>query len=170
MSTLEFNQQLVGLRSQLYYFALGLTKNRDDALDLVQESILRALSYRNLFRENTNFKAWIYTIVRNTFINGHRRLTRKRAIMHVGDHDTPRNTWYSEPGTSENLVVRGELERSLARLSEEFRTPFLMHHEGFKYHEIAEHMRIPVGTVKSRIHQARQRLQAMLAEQKTAAA
>lgn len=164
MSILEFNQHLVSLRSQLYYFALGLTKDRDDAQDLVQESILRALSYRNLFRDSTNFKAWIYTIVRNTFINGHRRLTRKRAIIQVGEQDLSRSTWQSQATTTENLVVRSELERSLDRLTEEFRIPFLMHHEGFKYHEIAERMRIPVGTVKSRIHQARQRLQAMLTE------
>jgi RNA polymerase sigma-70 factor (ECF subfamily) len=69
MSTLEFQQQLVGLRQQLYYFALSLTKDRDNALDLLQESILRALTYRDKYRDNTNFKAWLYTIMKNTFIN-----------------------------------------------------------------------------------------------------
>lgn len=164
MSTIEFNRQLLGLRQQLYYFALGLTKDRDDALDLVQESVLRALTFREMFRESTNFKAWAFTIVKNTFINGHRRSVRKRQLLHsVEQH---RGLPHTSPAaaTSEALVIRGELERSLGALDEGFRKPFLMHHEGYKYHEIAEQMRIPVGTVKSRIHQARQRLQAMLTE------
>jgi len=66
-------------------------------------------------------------------------------------------------------MVRSELQNSLDRLEVGFRQPFLMHHEGFKYHEIADHLGIPIGTVKSRIHQARQRLMGMLTEKPLAA-
>lgn len=164
MSTIEFNQQLLGLRQQLYYFALGLTKDRDNALDLVQESILRAITFRDKFRENTNFKAWVYTIVKNTFINGHRRNKRTRLLMDSVEREREQVVKVQTPASVEARVKRSEIERSLERLDESFRTPFLMHFEGYKYHEIAEHMGIPIGTVKSRIHQARQRLQESLTD------
>lgn len=164
MSTLEFNRQLLSIRQQLYYFALGLTKDRDDALDLLQESLLRAITFRDMFRESTNFKAWVFTIAKNTFINGHRRNTRKRQVLESADRERVAVTLARTSASSESLIVRDELQRSLSELDETFRKPFLMHHEGFKYHEIAEQMQIPVGTVKSRIHQARQRLQSMLTD------
>lgn len=164
MSTLEFNEQLLSLRQQLYYFALGLTKDRDNALDLVQESILRAITFRDKFRDNTNFKAWVYTIVKNTFINGHRRTKRTRVLMDSVEREREQVSRVQTPASVEANVKRKEIERSLERLDEAFRTPFLMHFEGYKYHEIAEHMNIPVGTVKSRIHQARQRLQESLTD------
>jgi RNA polymerase sigma-70 factor, ECF subfamily len=164
MSTLEFNHQLLSLRQQLYYFALGLTKDRDNALDLVQESMLRAITFRDRFRDNTNFKAWVYTIVKNTFINGHRRNKRTRLLLDSVEREREVVSRVQTAATVEANVKRGEIDRSLERLDEAFRTPFLMHHEGFKYHEIAEHMGIPIGTVKSRIHQARQRLQEMLTD------
>jgi RNA polymerase sigma-70 factor (ECF subfamily) len=164
MSTLEFNQQLLSLRQQLYYFALGLTKDRDNALDLVQESMLRAITFREQFKENTNFKAWLYTIAKNTFINGHRRNKRTRQLMGSVERERERVSRVQTPASVEANVKRSEIDRSLERLDETFRTPFLMHFEGYKYQEIAERMGIPVGTVKSRIHQARQRLQNALTD------
>lgn len=164
MSTLEFNQQLIGLRQQLYYFALSLTKDRDNASDLLQESTLRAMTYREKFRDNTNFKAWMYTIMKNTFINDHRRAKRTRALMDTVDRERDQVRLVQTPASAESTVKMSEIERSLEQLDEAFKLPFLMHHEGHKYHEIAEHMGIPIGTVKSRIHQARQRLMAMLTD------
>jgi RNA polymerase sigma-70 factor (ECF subfamily) len=164
MSTLEFNQQLLGLRRQLYYFALSLTKDRDNASDLVQESMLRAITYRDKFRDNTNFKAWVYTIMKNTFINDHRRAKRTHALMTGVDRERDQVRRVETPATSEATIKMAEITRSLERLDDTFRVPFMMHHEGFKYHEIAEHLAIPIGTVKSRIHQARQRLQEMLTD------
>ena len=81
MSTYDFQQQLVGLRHQLYYFALSLTHDRETADDLLQESMLRALTYSDKYRDNTNFKAWVYTIMKNTFINAHRRNKRTDRVM-----------------------------------------------------------------------------------------
>lgn len=164
MSTLEFNQQLIGLRQQLYYFALSLTKDRDNALDLLQESMMRAITYRDKFRDNTNFKAWVYTIMKNTFINDHRRAKRTKALMDTVDRERDQVRRVQTPASAEASVKMSEIERSLERLDLTFREPFLMHHQGFKYHEIAEHLGIPIGTVKSRIFQARQRLMGMLTD------
>lgn len=164
MSTLEFQQQLIGLREQLYWFAMSLTRDRENASDLLQDSLARALQFRDKFQDNTNFKAWVYTIMKNTFINDHRRGKRTRAIMdrvddaHVGAQALPL------PQSTDGRVRMGEIKRSLDRLDTMFREPFLMHHEGYKYEEIAEHMGVPIGTVKSRIFQARQRLMAMLTD------
>jgi len=169
MSTLEFQQQLVGLRQQLYYFALSLTKDRDDALDLLQESSLRALTFQEKFKENTNLKAWLYTIMKNTFINDHRRQKRTRVLMDSVERERTTVRRVQTPATAESRMVRSELDRSLDQLDTTFREPFVMHHEGFKYHEIADHLGIPVGTVKSRIHQARQRLMRMLTDKPLAA-
>ena len=155
MSTLEFQQQLVGLRQQLYYFALSLTKDRDNALDLLQESILRALTYRDKYRDNTNFKAWLYTIMKNTFINDHRRAKRTKALMDTVDRERDQVRRVHTPATAEASVKMSEIDRSLERLDPTFRTPFTMHHEGYKYHEIAERLDISMRTVKNRIHIAR---------------
>lgn len=161
---MEFQQQLISLRQQLYYFALSLTKDRDDALDLLQESQMRALTYRDKFRDNTNFKAWLYTIMKNTFINDHRRSKRTKALMESVERDRTQVSRIQMPNSPDANVKMAEIQRSLDKLDPAFREPFNMHHEGFKYHEIADHLKIPIGTVKSRIFQARQRLMEMLTD------
>ena len=164
MSTLEFQQQLLGIRQQLYYFALSLTKDRDNALDLLQESMMRALTYRDKFRDNTNFKAWVYTIMKNTFINDHRRTKRTKAVMDSVDRERDEVRRVQLPSSPDASVKMAEIQSSLDRLDKAFREPFTMHHEGYKYHEIADQLGIPIGTVKSRIFQARHRLMEMLTD------
>lgn len=164
MSTIEFQQQLVGLRQQLYYFALSLTKDRDNALDLVQESLTRALLYRDKFHDNTNFKAWVYTIVKNHFINGHRRSKRTLALMENMGRGTNEAYTARTPYSADGRIQMTEIQRSLEHLDPTFRTPFIMHHEGYKYNEIATQLNIPIGTVKSRIFEARLRLKRMLTD------
>ncbi len=164
MSKYEFQQQLVDLRKQLYYFALSLTHDRDNAHDLMQESMLRALTYSDKFRDNTNFKAWVYTIMKNTFINGHRRGKRTDRLMGHIERDRERISRVETPASAEATVRMGEIQGAMRKLDDIFRTPFQLHHEGFKYHEIADRLEIPVGTVKSRIHQARHRLMGMLTD------
>jgi RNA polymerase sigma-70 factor (ECF subfamily) len=164
MSTIEFQQQLIGLRQQLYYFALSLTRDRDNAQDLLQESMLRALNNRDKFADNTNFKAWIYTIMRNTFINDHRRGKRTELLMNSVERDYTRASRVETPASTESTMKMREIRNSLERLDDTFREPFQMHHEGYKYHEIADKLSIPIGTVKSRIHQARHRLMDMLSD------
>jgi RNA polymerase sigma-70 factor (ECF subfamily) len=164
MSTYEFQQRLVSLRQQLYYFALSLTRNRESAQDLVQESLLRALIYREKFQDNTNFKAWLCTIMKNTFINDHRRSKRTDALMERMGNEHLRASRVETTSSTESSVKLREIHSSLARLEDVFRQPFRLHHDGFKYHEIADRLGIPIGTVKSRIHQARHRLADMLSD------
>ena len=164
MSTYEFQQHLVSLRQQLYYFALSLTRDRETAQDLLQESMLRALTYREKFQDNTNFKAWLYTIMKNTFINDHRRGKRTAALMDRVEQERTVVSKVQMPSSPDNLVRMGEIQTSLSKLDTAFREPFTMHHEGYKYHEIADKLGIPIGTVKSRIFQARQRLMGMLTD------
>ncbi len=165
MSTYDFQQQLVGLRHQLYYFALSLTHDRETADDLLQESMLRALTYSDKYRDNTNFKAWVYTIMKNTFINAHRRNKRTDRVMDHVERVRERSSLVETPATAEATVRMSEIQGALGKLDTIFRTPFQLHHDGYKYHEIADRLEIPVGTVKSRIHQARHRLMGMLSEQ-----
>ena len=164
MSTYEFQQHLVSLRPQVYYFALSLTRDRETAQDLLQESMLRALMYREKFQDNTNFKAWLYTIMKNTFINDHRRGKRTDALMDRVENEQLRASRVETAASTESSVKLREINTSLARLDDTFREPFRMHHDGFKYHEIAVRLGIPIGTVKSRIHQARHRLIDMLSD------
>lgn len=164
MSTYEFQQHLVSMRQQLYYFALSLTRNRETAQDLLQESLLRALTYREKFQDNTNFKAWLYTIMRNTFINDHRRGKRTSAVMDRVEQQQWHTMRVETAASTESRVKLREIDSSLSRLEDTFREPFRMHHDGFKYHEIADRLGIPIGTVKSRIHQARHRLMDMLSD------
>lgn len=163
MSTIEFEQHVVGLRRQLLWFALSLTRDREAARDLVQDSLLRALTFRERFQDGTNLKAWLFTIMRNTFINGHRRDARKRAMIEQVRATGPAYTVTTAPQNEAGLL-RGEIEGGLARLEPTFRQPFLLHHEGYKYEEISDRLAIPLGTVKSRIHEARRRLTHMLSE------
>lgn len=163
MSTIEFEQHVVGLRRQMLWFALSLTRDREAARDLVQDSMLRALTFREHFQDGTNLKAWLFTIMRNTFINGHRREARKRAVIEQVRSTGPA---FAVPGAahSESGLLRREIEGGLSRLDPAFRHPFLLHHEGYKYEEISDRLAIPLGTVKSRIHEARRRLTRMLSE------
>lgn len=163
MSTIEFEQQLIGLRKQLLWFALSLTRDRSAARDLVQDSMLRALTFRESFQDGTNFKAWLFTIMKNTFINGHRREMRKRALIEQAWGSVAANA-APAGGRTEGALLKREIEGGLARLDPAFKHPFLMHHEGYKYEEISAHLSIPLGTVKSRIHEARRRLMSMLSE------
>lgn len=153
MTAFEFQNQIVSLSDFINYFALRYTKNQDDAADLAQETMLKALSNYDKFKTNTNLKGWVRTLMRNIFINGYRR-TSMRVVQYDSDSfivQQGQTDFYSP----ENKLSLKEIQNSINSLSDEYREPFEMHFKGFKYHEIAESMHIPIGTVKSRIHQAR---------------
>jgi len=160
MTAIDFSHQIAGMRSALQGFTRKFTLDRDESRDLVQETILRALIYKDKFRENTNLKGWLFTIMRNTFINNYRKNSRVRKMtdqakefvfQSVEDEHT-----FNKP--HENLEFN-EIWRNVNNLSEELLTPFKMHSTGYKYHEIAEHLGIPLGTVKNRIFHARKEIQ-----------
>lgn len=162
MSTLEFNDALIRLESYLKSFAMTFTRNREDANDLTQETMLKAMSYREQYTPQTNFKAWVFTIMRNIFINQYRRKVKSGTIF---DHSTDlfmlNNA--AETGNQVNNYMLGiELQKQLGQLTDEYKRPFEMHHHGFKYKEIADELNIPIGTVKSRIFIARKKLMELL--------
>lgn len=159
MSTLEFYNNIELLKSSLNSFAYTLTKDAIDAEDLFQETTLRAISNKEKFRPGTNFKAWMFTIMKNIFINNYRKKMKANTIM-----DSTDNMYYINSGKNvvhndvDRNVLMDELQVMIEDLDESIRTPFLMHYEGFKYQEIAEHLDLPLGTVKSRIFFARKAL------------
>jgi RNA polymerase sigma-70 factor (ECF subfamily) len=163
MTALQFNNSLLSLQDKLRYFALSLTSNDEDASDLLQETTLKALTYKSQFVNNTNFKAWMFTIMKNTFINNYRRNQKSRNTFD-GTEDALRaaNKQNYESETPEVIQSVRELTMTIERLDEEFKVPFKMHTEGFKYKEIAEKLDLPIGTVKSRIFFTRKKLQKML--------
>ena len=155
-----FQANLMNLQSNMMNFALMLTSNRDDAMDLLQDTTLKALDNRDKYAENTNFKGWVFTIMRNIFINNYRRASRTATVV-----DTTENLYFlnlsqdSGLETPEGSLGAGEIMDAINEFSDDFRIPFTMHVQGYKYNEIAEKMNLPLGTIKSRIFLARKRLQ-----------
>ncbi len=163
MSSKNFESKLLGLQSNLLNFAYLLTSNRDDAYDLLQDTTLKALDNEDKYIENVNFKGWVFTIMRNIFINNYRKVVRSATVIDQTE-DLYHLNLPQESGldTPEGSMAAGEITKAVNSFSEEYRVPFSMHVAGYKYNEIAEKMNLPLGTVKSRIFFARQRLQKML--------
>ena len=155
----EFHTQLDKMSVLLHSFAFNLTKNAEDAKDLYQETAYRAMTNMDKFRPGTNFKAWLFTIMKNIFINNYRKKVKANTIL-----DTTDNQYYLNSGThatgnaAEGSMMLKELNFMVDNLDDSIRIPFLMHFEGFKYQEIADELQLPLGTVKSRIFFARKEL------------
>ncbi|HWK06041.1 MAG TPA: RNA polymerase sigma factor [Puia sp.] len=158
MSTIEFNQLLVSQSDRLKPYAINFTKDGEDAKDLLQETIYRALTYREKFNEGTNIQAWLFTIMRNTFINRYRRRVREKKIFQP---DPGGFLEYRSPATAnlaESRLGSKEIQEALHKLPESCQIPFRLYFEGYQYQEIADIMDIALGTIKSRIHLARKLL------------
>jgi RNA polymerase sigma factor (sigma-70 family) len=164
MTALEFNNLVQNVAQSLRPVAMNLTRDLDDAKDLVQETMLKALTNREKFKSGTNLKAWLYTIMRNTFINNYNKITKRSSNLDSSEYlqylNTDANFVTQNKGTA--TFVRNDIDKAIAGLSEEHRTPFMMYYVGFKYLEIAEKLKIPIGTVKNRIHIARKELKSVL--------
>lgn len=158
MSTLEFNDALIGIESYLQSFALNFTRNREDARDLTQETMLKAITYRNYYTPQTNFKAWVFTIMRNIFINQYRRRVKSGTIFDNSKDLFLISNSVSNTETPLELISVKDIKRKIESLNSEYKEPFQMHYAGFKYKEIADKLDIPIGTVKSRIFIARKKL------------
>ncbi len=163
MKTTAFETEVINSRQMLYAKALNLFRDPEKAQDIVQDTMLKAFSYRDKFTEGTNLRGWLYTILKNTFINDYNRQSRHPVYY----QDTYTDSFQS----AENRVDRNggvaaikmeEIQKALGRIEEKFSKPFIMHFEGYKYEEIAEEMQLPLGTVKTRIHKARLMLQEQL--------
>jgi RNA polymerase sigma-70 factor (ECF subfamily) len=159
MTAIEFNYRLVGMQSYLQYFAKKLTNNEEDAHDLVQETNYKALLFREKYTHHTNFKAWLFTIMKNIFINNYRRAKKASTFIdktdnlyHIHQHVD------SFPVTPDSELRTKEIQGVVNGLENEHRIPFEMHTQGYKYKEIAEELDISIGTVKSRIFFGRKKL------------
>lgn len=160
---MDISNKINNEQPALSSYALQLTKNTEDANDLVQETLLKALTYQTKFKEGTNLKGWLYTIMRNSFINNYRRLIRRNTFI-----DTTDNTYFLDSSSyvtenmGENKFLAEDLAAAIETLPEDLRITFELNMEGFKYHEIAEELDIPIGTVKTRIFVAKRRLRKQL--------
>jgi RNA polymerase sigma-70 factor (ECF subfamily) len=163
MTQIQFNAALLGLQDKLLYYALSLTSDQDKAQDLLQETFLKALKYRDKFMPNTNFKAWIYTIMKNTFINGYRRNVKVKKTFDSSGSDNHLKFYEDKNySSSESVYNSKEILKSINSLEAEYKVPFNMFLDGYKYKEIAEDLHLPLGTVKSRIFFARKKLESSL--------
>ncbi|MBK8442937.1 MAG: RNA polymerase sigma factor [Sphingobacteriales bacterium] len=165
MTAVDFKTSVVNSCNKLRPFAISLTKNSEDAQDLLQETAYRALVNENLFKENTNLKAWLFTIMRNIFINNYRRKVKHNTIIDTSDNTFLLDSKADAPvlgNAAEVNFMMEDIHSSINLLSEEYRLPFMMHYEGFKYQEIADKLQVPLGTVKSRIFFARKELKERL--------
>lgn len=163
MTRTQFQSNLQEVQENLRRYALKLTQDTNEADDLVQDTSLRALTHRDKFVSDINFKGWMMTIMYNIFLNNQDRVERRRKIFDttVDILNVPLMTegGYSTPDGAMNIR---EIYSAIDNLSEHTRTPFKMFLSGYKYSEIAEKIGIPEGTVKSRIFFARKALQKSL--------
>lgn len=163
MSQLEFHTKLDEMSSVLHAFAYNLTKNVEDAKDLYQETAYRAITNQEKFCPGTNLKAWLFTIMKNIFINNYRKKAKANTIM-----DSTDNLYFINSGSitinniAESNIMMKELIKMIEELDDSIKIPFLMHYQGFKYQEIADQLDLPLGTVKSRIFFARKELKGLI--------
>lgn len=160
MKTKEsFQDRLVGLQGNLLNFAYQLTTDREQAEDLLQDTTLKALDNEDKYVDNVNFKGWIFTIMRNIFINNYRQNVRKATVIDQTE-DLYHLNICQESGisTPEGSIAVKEITQAVNQFDDDYKQPFNLFVAGYKYNEIAEALNLPLGTVKSRIFFARKRL------------
>ncbi len=165
MASAKFQSNLMSLQANMLNFAYMLTSNRDDAYDLLQDTTLKALDNEDKYAEGTNLKGWLFTIMRNIFINNYRRVSRAATVVDTTDNQYLINiSAESAQESPDGTYTANEITAAINSFSDEYRIPFSMHVAGYKYEEIAKEMNLPLGTVKSRIFAARKRLQERFAD------
>ena len=163
MGTDTIRTKLVAIQTNLLNFAYTLTSNRDDAYDLLQDTTLKVLDNEDKYVDNVNFKGWVFTIMRNIFINNYRRMARTATVVDRSEDLYQINlSGQTSFETPESSVTVHEITAVINSFSDEFKVPFSLHLAGYKYAEIAKRTGLPLGTVKSRIFFARKRLQERL--------
>lgn len=161
----KFVSDLVSLREQLFYYALQLTESRDEALDLVQETNYKALKHNNKSKQYEHVRAWLYTILRNTHINHLRSGYRRNTWSGTEESNQAQNfSVIPETDHPDRIYFRKELYEKISNLPLNYARPLIMQMQGYSYKEIAEHMHVPIGTIKSRIFLAKQKIQKVYGE------
>src|SRR5437899_2460233 len=157
MSIQEFNSLVLNNSEALRPFAISLTRDQEAARDLCQETLYKAFAYRHHYQSGTNVRAWLYTIMRNIFINDYRREGRKRGVM-----DEVKRLQPSAAPSSDISMRLHEIHTAIHELPSVLKTVCILYLDGYKYQEIAWALNEPLGTIKSRIHFARKLLQKKL--------
>ena len=163
----EFQNVVMPHKNDLYNYALAIARNSDDAQDLVQETYFKAYKNYHQFEGGTNSKAWMFMILKNTFINNYRKLKREPSKVDYDEIEDIYENIKSEQSKDNNLdldfynnLFDDDLSSALAKLPEKMKEIFLLCDlEGYSYEEISEIVDIPIGTVRSRLHRARKLLQ-----------
>lgn len=159
----SFQTSVLGMQSNLLSFALKLTLNIEEAQDLVQDTTLKALNNEDKFVEDSNFKGWMLTIMRNIFINNYRKASRENTVVDLSDDLFHINSVSEQRiQTPEGAHTVNEIAEILDTFPKDFREPFSMHVAGYKYEEISDILSMPLGTVKSRIFFTRKRMREIL--------
>ena len=163
MNGIQFQQKLLSLQENMMNFALMLTANRDDAQDLLQDTTLKVLDNQDKFVDNVNFKGWVFTVMRNIFINNYHKIVRVQTVVDLSadlyNLDVVNDSGFDSPDKAYQIK---EITKAINGLNDDLKVPFSMFLSGYKYNEIAEKLNVPLGTVKSRIFFARQELQKRL--------
>lgn len=152
-------EKTLQMDSHLRQYAVSLTMNLDDAEDLLQDTYLKVIQNENSYKEDTNLKAWVITIMKNTFINNYRRKQRSKVFIDQSeDLFYLSNSVSSKEDNADMHLYYTEINKKIQEKKEEQKKPFEMFIDGYKYQEIADEMNISIGTVKSRIFFMRKRL------------
>jgi RNA polymerase sigma-70 factor (ECF subfamily) len=163
MASIDFTQALLKDAEFLKPFAITLTRDNETAKDLFQETLFRALANKDKYNVGTNIKAWLFTIMRNIFINNYRRKAKQQTIFDSTPNDFLLDyNQVTSSNAAESSLRMKEINAAIYNLPEIFRNPFLLYFDGFKYHEIAAMLKEPLGTIKSRIHFARKLLKSQI--------
>jgi len=160
MTVIQFQKKILSIQQNMFNFAMTLTANRYDAEDLLQETTLRVLNNQDKYVDNVNFKGWVLTIMRNIFINNYRKELRSQIVIDQTNDlchlNIPENSRWENP--EENMTVK-EIKFIINSLNSDLKIPFSLYLDGYKYNEISDKLKLPLGTVKSRIFFARRELQ-----------
>lgn len=162
MNPLEFNASFDKLHDMLFSFALKMTRNKEDAKDLMQETAMLAFANLHRFEPGTYFKSWVSTIMRNSFINNYRKMKTRNNVEQPIEASFAKAGGKAITNQASSSMMQQELSQIMDSLSDDYKVPFLMFYQGYHYDEIAEHLNLPIGTVKSRIFYARKQLKEII--------
>lgn len=154
----QFQKKLVKAQESMLVIALKLTHDREEAKDLLQETVLKALEYEKKYVDQNNFKGWFYRILHSTFINDYYKRLRMNTVINEDADIYNLENKYSCDSTDSICNIE-EITAAINRLPEDLKLPFCMRENGYKYTDIADILQKPLGTIKNQIFQARQILQ-----------
>ena len=160
MTAIEFGYSLNDITKVLRPLAMQLTRDHEETNDLLQETLFKAFRNRHRFNQGTNLRAWVYTIMKNTFLSDYQKKVRRKTYVDPTDNQFFINSSskLASIEATDSKVNLKDIDAAIDSLGSQYKTPFVMHHRGYKYNEIADELSLPLGTVKNRIFIARQEL------------